>query len=393
MALSSSSNADALASVYANVQDQRSQLAQYAMAKAASYLQDKKYDDSIKEFRKVLAFDPQNTTAHTYMGNIFLQQGKTGDAIREYKEVVRLQPTSVTARVNLGNAYLAAKKYTDSEQTYKTAARMDPLNPLADYTLGHQYIATDRLADAETQFKKVAKVAPRDGNVFYSLGMLYNKQGKYEDATKNLEKALTLKSNFPSANYELGVAYANLGKTDKAQKQLSILTKSDPLQASNLSSMMNKPKIIAMDTSKSGGFVELLGPGTPLWALDPSLITPNTSKQFSVTMLFTNEMDLASVSNPTNWSITRGKDAQSGYYNNTLPVSSKEVSIPQTPLSVTYDPLTREATINFRITQNANGNATIDPNHLVFAFKGKDAAGRSMDSSADQIDGYALTAF
>ena len=92
------------------------------------------------------------------------------------------------------------------------------------------------------------------------------------------------------------------------------------------------------------------------------------------------------------WS-SRGKSTQAGYYNNLSPVTSKEVSISKLPLSVTYNDVTREATINFRINQNENGNATIDPKHLVFAFKGKDAAGRAMDNSADQIDGYALSAF
>jgi tetratricopeptide (TPR) repeat protein len=384
---------DAILSAYQNVQGQRSQLAQYAMAKAAAYLQDSNYDAAVKEFRKVLAFDPQNTDAHTYLGKIYLQQGKTGDAIREFKTVVATQPTSVTARNNLGNAYLTAKQYTDSEQTFKAAARMDPLNPVADYTLGQQYLQTNRLKEAETQFLKVQKVSPKDGNVYYALGSVYNKMGKYEDAAKNLVQSLNLKKDFPSANYELGVAYTNMGQTDKAQEQYKILTSTDSAQASDLKFIMDKPKIVSMDTSNSGGFVELLGPRTPLWALDPSLLTPNASKQFSITFQFSNEMDLASVMNPSNWSITRGKDAKAGYYNSSMPLTSKEATIPKIPTAVTYNPLTREATINFRISQNADGNATIDPAHLVFAFKGKDAAGRAMDTSADQIDGYALTAF
>ena len=388
-----SAGADALFSVNQDIQNQRSQLAQYAMAKAAAYLQDGKNDEAIREFKKVLAFDPQNTTAHTYMGNIYLSQGKTSDAVREFKEVVNSQPTSVTARVNLGNAYLTAKQYNESETEYKTAARMDPLNPLADYTLGLQYMQTDRLNEAEVQFRKVEKVSPKDGNVFYSLGTLYNKQGKHDLAAANLEKALNLKKNFPSANYELGVAYNGLGRTDDAKNQVSILQGTDTGLAQDLKFVINKPRIVSMDTSKSGGFVELLGPGTPLWALDPALITPDSSKVFSVTMQFTNEMDISSVSNPLNWSITRGKDAQAGYYNNTMPVTSKEASISNIPLSVNYNYLTKQATVNFRISQNADGTAQIDPSHLVFKFSGKDASGRTMDTTADQIDGYSINPF
>ena len=387
-------SADALFSAAIAAQSQKTQLAQYAIQQAAKFMQENKYDKALKEFKKAVAFDPQNDTAFTYIGKIYLSQGKTSDAINAFKEVVKLQPTSVTARVNLGNAYLQAKQYADSEKQFKAGARMDPLNPLPDYTLGHQYLLTDRLAEAEAQFKKVEKVSPRDANVFYSLGSVYNKQGRYEDAVKSLEKALQLKKSFPSANYELGVAYANLGQTDKAEAQLSILSKSDPTQAADLKFILDKPKIITMDTTKSGGFAELLGAGTPVWMLDPTLlITPNSSKEFNITFQFNNEMDINSVTKITNWSISRGNSTASGFYNNTMPVTSREAAVMPIPLAVTYNAVDRTATISFRISQNATGDATIDPSHLVFKFSGKDAAGRNISTSDDEIDGFTMKAF
>ncbi len=374
-------------------QSQRANLANYAIQQAARYLQSDNQDAALKEFKKALAFDSENYTAHQYIGNIYLSQGKTKEAIKEFKENVRLQPLSVNSLVDLGNAYIQDKNYKEAEVNLKKAARMDPLNPVPDYTLGHLYLNTDRLNEAEAQFKKAQKVSPRDGNVYYSLGMLYNKQGKYEDAATNLEKSLALKKDFPSANYELGVAYNGMGETEKAQAQLSLLNSSDYSLAQDLKYVINKPKIVSMDTSKSGGFVELLGAGTPLWALDPALLAPDSSKEFSITFTFSEKMDISSVSNPTNWSISRAKGGVAGYYNNTMPVTSKEASIPRFPLSVTYNDLTNEATIKFRLSQNSDGTATIDPSHLVFSFKGKDASGRTMDSSGDEINGYAQKAF
>lgn len=386
-------SSDAVFSGALSAQSQRANLANYAIQQAARYLQNNNQDAALKEFKKALAFDSENYTAHQYIGNIYLSQGKTKEAIKEFKENVRLQPLSVNSLVDLGNAYVQDKNYADAEKSFKSASRMDPLNPVADYTLGHVYLNTDRLNEAEAQFKKAQKVSPRDGNVYYSLGMLYNKQGNYEDAVKNLETALSFKSKFPAANYELGVAYNRLGETDKAQQQLSILNSSDYNLAKELKYEIDKPRIVSMDTSKSGGFVELLGAQTPLWALDPALLAPDSSKEFSVTFTFSEKMDIASVTTPTNWSITRAKGGEGGYYNNTMPVSSQETSIPRFPLSVSYNSQTQEATIKFRLSQNAEGNATIDPNHLVFAFKGKDASGRSMDSSGDEINGYALKSF
>ncbi|MDK9718443.1 MAG: tetratricopeptide repeat protein [Trichlorobacter sp.] len=388
-------SSDAIFSGALAAQSQRANLAQYAIQQAARFMQDSNYDAAAKEFKKALAFDAQNDTAHTYLGKIYLSQNKTKDAIKEFKETVRLQPLSVTALVNLGNAQIQDKNYTDAEKSLKNAARMDPLNPLPDYTLGHLYIQTDRLNEAEAQFKKVQRVSPRDANVFYSLGMAYNKQGKYGEAATNLEKALSLKSGFAAANYELGVAYHNLGEKDKAQAQLSILNNKDKSLASDLEMAIGKPGLLYMNSNSSDSFSSIFGPGTPLWMLAPTeLAQPDTSKTFSVTIGFDTDMDIASVMNPQNWTIGRANSAVGGYYNNTLPTDyAKEVKLPKNPLTVSYNSVTREATVNFTLSQNAEGNATIDPRHLVFGFNGVDAAGRKMDPEADQIDGYALKGF
>lgn len=373
---------------------QRAQLAQYSILRAATYLQDSKNDEALKAFRQALAFDPQNTTAQTYVGKISLAKGDTFEAIKAFKTMVQAQPGSVDAHINLASAYLQDKQYSESEKELKRAAKLDPANPLADYTLGLQYSNTGRLTEAESQFLKVQTISPNDGNVYYALGTLYNKQGRHEEAATSLEKSLTLKKNFPSANYELGVTYDALGKNEEARNQLSILQNSDPAQALDLQNLLNKPAMTSMSTKNSGGFIDLLGPGTPLWMLDPSLLTaPGSSKAFSITISFSTSMDPTSVTNPQNWSISRANSPGGGYYNNTMPLSSKEAALPGKPESVLFNPLTGEATIRFRLSQNAAGDAVLDPKHITFKFSGTDAYGKNMDVSADEISGYSVAPF
>lgn len=384
----------------------RKELAQYAIAQAAGYMQNNQNDQAIGAFKKALALDPQSATAYTYMGNIYLSQGKNGEAIKAYQQAVRIQsnnalvdtatsaPTQVEARISLGNAYLQDKQYAASEKEFKIAEALDPKSSIAAYTLGLQYANTDRLSEAEAQFRKVQKIAPNDGNVYYALGMVNNKQGRYEEAVTNLEKALSLKKSFPAANYELGAAYDALGRTEDAQKQLAILSTTDATQYQNLKTLLEKPGISYMDTKKSGGFSDYLGPGVPLWMLDPTLLTqPRSTKTFSITIGFNTAMDPASVNNTQNWSIARADGGDGGFYNNTMPLSSKDVALPSNPLSVYYNPTTREATLTFSLTQNANGDAVIDQKHIVFKFSGKDALGRTMDTTANQIDGESVDAY
>ena len=406
--LLTSSSSDIFSAMAQDTVTQRKQIAQYAIAQAAGYLQNSQNDDAIKAFKKAIGIDAQNATAYDNLGKIYLSQGKNAEAITAYKQLVRIQsnqtlvdtsttaPTAVDAHISLANAYLQDKQYAASEKEFKTAAKMSPNDPLPNYSLGLQYSNTGRLPEAEAQFLKAKKTSPKDGNVYYALGLVYNKQGRSEEAAANLEKALTLKKDFPAANYELGVAYDALAKPEEAQSQLSILKSksSSASQAQDLQSALNKPAIISMNTKNSGGFLDLLGPGTPLWMLDPTLLnTPDSSKTFSATFTFSTSMDLASVTNTQNWSMSRANGQGGGYYNYTMPLSDKDVELPSKPESVIYNALTGEATIKFTLKQNSTGDAVIDPSHIVFKFTGKDSSGREMDVSANEIDGDSFSSF
>ncbi len=397
----STSSPNPFAAASEEVQAQRSRVAQFAMYKAAQKLSEGNEEEAIKEFKTVLAFDAQNATARTYLGRIYQGQGKMAEAIDQFKKVVQLDRLSVEARNNLGNAYVRDKQYANAQEEFEFAARLDPADPVADYTLGIMFTETDRFGEAEAQFNKVAKISPSDGNVPYSLGVLYNKMGRAEAAAKQLERALSLKTDFPAANYELGAAYVKMGETEKANKQLDILLTKDAGYAGDLLFLLDKPRISSIDGTKSLNFNAGLGAGTPVWMLNPQeLSSPNASVRVAVAIQFTNEMDIASVMNPANWGISKAKDTKGGFYNNTLPIGPNEVTIPNRPFSVTYDPLTRQAKVFFILSQNSsidfgtgNAGATIDPKHLVFKFSGVDAAGRQMDTSADQISGYSIRGF
>lgn len=386
-------------------QSSRAQYAQYAISAASSAMSDGNYDKAITSFKQAAALDPSNTTAYNYLGKIYLSQDKTDEAIKAYKQLVRIQanqstkdtssnaPTLEAATLSLGNAYLQAKKYDQAEQQFKAAAKLSPRDPVPSYTLGQQYLSQGRLSESLTQLLKTKELSPNDGNVYYALGAVYNAQGNYLDAAEALQISVQLKPDFPSANYELGVAYNGLNYTEGVKEQQEILNSSDSSLASQLSAI-TKPQIIGIDTESSlNTFNSGLGPNTQLWVLDSSFVTPGSSKEVSTVIQFSKDMDYESVTNVANWSISRGMSTKSGFYNYTIPVSSKDVKITPMPVSVNYDVTKGEAIVKFRLTQNSTSDAIIDPKHLVFTFYGKDASGQSMDLTANAIDGYAESPF
>lgn len=405
----SSSTSDVLGLAAANQYSQqtnRAQYAEYAISQASAAISDGNYDKAITSFKAAVALDPNNTTAYNYLGKIYLSQGKNEDAIKAYKQLVRIQanqstkdssddaPTLEDATMSLGNAYLSAKQYDQSEKQFKAAASLAPKDALPVYTLGQQYLSQGRTGEAVAQLQKAKALAPSDGNVYYALGAAYNAQGNYMDAAQALQTSLQLKSDFPAANYELGVAYNGLNYTEGVQEQQAILDSTDTDLASQLKTI-TKAQITGIDAGSDRNTLgnTIWGPYTPLWALDPSLITPDSSATVSTVIQFSKDMNYDSVTNVSNWTISRGKSTQAGYYNNSMPLSENDAVIPSTPLSVTYNSYTGEAFVTIKLNQNSNGDAVIDPKHLVFTFNGQDASGQTIDQTANSIDGYASSAF
>ena len=99
----------------------------------------------------------------------------------------------------------------------------------------------------------------------------------------------------------------------------------------------------------------------------------------------------STVTSPAYWSITKAYGQnRGGAYNWSLPSPLTEVTISSTPVSVVYHQDSETADVIFRITQNASGNGTLDPSHIVFGFNGLDAYGEAMDPAADEYSGISM---
>ncbi|ACH40711.1 TPR domain protein [Citrifermentans bemidjiense Bem] len=390
---------DDMFSTLASQDSQRAQLANGALSSGLGYYQKKDYARATGELKRAISMDPTNTQAYKFLASAYQAQGKTDEAIKTYKNSLALDPTQDSIHTNLGNIYLQQKKYNLAEREFKDAAKLNPTDTLAPYTLGQLYVQTERYGEAETQFKKVSRMAPTDPNPYYSLGAVYNKEGKYADAVKQLTQAVKLRPKMEAAHFELGVAYAALGDTTNAQKEVNTLTTLNSTQGALLKLTIAQPQMIA-----AGGEDDTFLPAKQTPSTNPQpgdnpyllslldvvdLSAANSSKVLSMTFYFDSAMDAASVQDTSNWTITKATGGAAGYYNNLLPILPTEAYIPQNPLSVTYDPEKRTATVNFMLSQNDTGDATIDSAHMVFKFSGTDARGKVMDPAADEFDAAA----
>ncbi|HTR96995.1 MAG TPA: tetratricopeptide repeat protein [Candidatus Acidoferrales bacterium] len=384
------------AALYNQAQNFQAQAAA-ALNRGATALQANNYATAIQQFRAAAAYSPGDATPYRYIGQAYGMQGDLTNAIKALVTATKVDPQNQDAQNDLANAYISNNDYTDAEPLLLNLEKLNPGNPGPATTLGFIYLNQGRLAEADTQFSSAIRMAPTSATAYYNLGLVRNKQGDYSDAVKLFQQAISINPLYENAHADLAYAYMGLNLPDQAKNEyktlLAIGTTTAQQLAPQVDAAINTPKLLYEDPSKSN-FDALLGPNTQVSTLDPSLATPGASKVFKLTFAFNQAMNVSSVLNATNWTITRGSGGPGGAYDYGItPLPATEAPVSIAPLSITYDPSTSEATVYFRVTQNAAGNATIDPSHLVFTFSGEDQTGRPIDKSGDQYDGYAITPF
>jgi tetratricopeptide (TPR) repeat protein len=384
-------------STSANSQANLDALAGNLLGQGIDLYQKSHYDRALSAFRRSAALSPfsDNTAkAYDYMGKAYLKQEKVTEAIKVYKEAIRIYAVRDEFHLALGDIYLKEKMPNDALKEFEAAVDLNPDSAENRYSLGQSYLDAGQLNAACEQFTRVVQLTPTSAAGFYGLGQTARLAGDYQEAVLQLNKAVKMNRNFEKAYIELGYTYAEAGDFQKASEQVSLLTERGSSQAKTLElyiSQAAQPKILSAQSPD--GFNTNLGRATQVSTLDPSLAAPRGSKLFSMNFAFSKSMNQTSVLNLYNWKIARASIRENGgVYNGGLTTPTTESIILSIPISIAYNDETNTATVKFRVFQNAEANASIDPAHIVFKFYGLDAYGKAMDTSADEYGGFSQIA-
>ncbi|MBM3812706.1 MAG: tetratricopeptide repeat protein [Acidimicrobiia bacterium] len=127
--------------------------------RGAMYEKMKRIEDSEKEFRKVLALNPDSASALNYLGYMLADRN------------VRLQ---------------------EALDMIKKAVDMEPHNGAYLDSLGWVYFRLDRLEEAEDYLRRALNRAGKDPTIHDHLGDVYMKKGNLKDAISQWESAVAL---------------------------------------------------------------------------------------------------------------------------------------------------------------------------------------------------------
>ena len=368
-------------------------LSNQALSNGITKYQNKDFKGAAADFKRAFGLSPYSDYAYEatqYASMAYQALGNTNDAIKVYQEAITVNSTDDRLHLDLGNLLYGQKRYGEAITEYEEAVRLydDSTNR---FSLGQAYLKTGRYRDAEYQFEKIVDRGGLDSrNGYFGLGQTYKAEGKFQEAIAQFERAISKDRDFDSAYIEMGYTYADAGEIEKAEQIRKELEYISSNAAATLSSYIYKntqPELMFAYSDSS--FKYYMKPNSQLSIMDSYLANTNSSKTVAIKFQFSKEMSREEVENVFNWSIKRSTEPGAGMlYNFGRSIPATEVKVAALPLDVYYDENNFTATVYVNLSQNENGDGTIDPSHIVFAFTGKDADGNEMNVNYDQFMGF-----
>lgn len=206
------------------------------------YMDQKKYDSAVIQFKKALQIDPKYAEAHYELGQAELAQQHWAAAFKEFSVAVDQDPNFVKAHLAMGTMWWQARKYTEAEEHARFVVDHDPNNLDGYMLLGNILLGEKKPQEAIDMYTKGAAIKPNDPGVYLNRGVAYAAMKQDGPAEEDLRKAVTVDPKATQAYYALSNFYLNKQDPKKAEEVLRQAIQNaapeDPIPYLRLASLM-----------------------------------------------------------------------------------------------------------------------------------------------------------
>jgi tetratricopeptide (TPR) repeat protein/MFS family permease len=153
--------------------------------KGIQLLKERRLEEAIKHFEKIISIDPYNILAYNNIGTVRSWQGRYDEAIEYYKKALDIKPDFLPIKIGLASAL---------EQK-------------------------GRIDEALAMYQSSVEIYPNDPDLYIRLGNALLKKNKIDEAIKNYIKALEIDPELKAAKISLGQAIMIRAEKER-QKEL-----------------------------------------------------------------------------------------------------------------------------------------------------------------------------
>jgi TolB-like protein/DNA-binding winged helix-turn-helix (wHTH) protein/Tfp pilus assembly protein PilF len=185
-----------------------------------TYSYDWNWHEGEKEFKKALALNPSNATAHQWYSEYLCALGRWRQSIAEAEAAVALDPHSLIIHENLARPYYYSHQFDKAIEYSKKTLDLDPHFAVSHLRLGRAFAAKGMYREAANEFQQFSELTGGSTLATASLANVRAHAGDRKAALRLASElnALTAYKHVPA--YQLAIVNAGTGSADEAIRRL-----------------------------------------------------------------------------------------------------------------------------------------------------------------------------
>jgi adenylate cyclase len=202
-------------------------------------MQDYRFDEAEKEFRRAISLNRSYAAAHQWYAICLTSLGRVSEAAEEALQAEREDPLSLVAILNAAALLGLTGRKAEAEERLSKAAEIDPDNPLVWSQRAYYLALGGDYGRSIELMKNVIQASPLEPSHKAALAFIYAKSGDLTKAREILEEVNALPDDLWGKAALLSMIYFALNELDEAfrwakvaveQKSISIGTlRTEPL--------------------------------------------------------------------------------------------------------------------------------------------------------------------
>ncbi len=190
-------------------------------------------------YKRAIALNPNNETAHLYYGGYLVGQGRFEEGLTQVKIAQEIDPLSVRISNNYAYRLILARRYDQAIEQGRNAIELDANSWIAHDFLGQAYLYKGQLPEALAEFQKVRQLDDSPWTLVNS-SRAFVAAGMRTEALKMLAELHEHSKRGFVSTYGIACVYAALGENEPA---LTWLEKAYADRDENLGGMKVNPRL------------------------------------------------------------------------------------------------------------------------------------------------------
>jgi eukaryotic-like serine/threonine-protein kinase len=176
--------------------------------------------DAEPAFRRALALNPDDATAHSWYAQYLSATGRHDEALAESRRAIELDPLSLWNNTGFGSRLYWARRFDEAIDQCRKTLELDPAYGMARRCVALAYVQRGGSEQAVHELERAGSASTRTPSELADLGYVYARAGRATDAHKVITELTNRSAREYVSPYALALVHAGLGENGRALEWL-----------------------------------------------------------------------------------------------------------------------------------------------------------------------------